>query len=404
MEAFLLYQCKKTSNWHGNWGALLAIILVATMGFAHAEKVGQRPYAYTSVGDPALTPEISQARSRPSYVLMGGGPDVDEAYRWMMKQAGIEAGTGGRLVVIRASGNGAYDPYLYYSNAASSTASADIVDGWVGGAALGLSSVETLVIPSIAAANDPAVNAIVARANVIWIASGDQSDYIKFWKGQKLEATLKELMTKNVPIGGTSAGLAVLGQFDFAAINGTVTSEQAISNPYNKYMTFGQNPLSQTDGFIAPAGLSNTITDSHVDTRDRMGRLITFVSRMVEPHANSSGQLGCTGGILSKKLARGIGLSVESALLVNQEGDGNFSGRRVTNTPAPTGEAAVYFVNVTQRPVVCAPGEVLEVPSSSVEIRKLADSTTTINFSDWSAIPIYKSVGVVSGEVSPDPY
>jgi cyanophycinase-like exopeptidase len=403
MEAFLLYQCKKTSYWHGNWGALLAIILTATMGFAQAEKVSQLPYDYTFVGDPAFTPEISQARSRPSYVLMGGGPDVDKAYRWMMKRAGIEAGTGGRMVVIRATGDGAYDPYMYYSNAASSTASADIVDGWVGGAALGLSSVETLVIPSIAAANDPTVNAIVARANVIWIASGDQSDYINFWKDQKLEATLKDLMTKNVPIGGTSAGLAVLGQFDFAAINGTVTSEQAINNPYNKKMTFGQNPLSQTGGFIAPAGLSNTITDSHVDTRDRMGRLITFVSRMVEPHANSNGQLGCPGGILSKSLARGIGLSVESALLVNQEDDGNFNGRRVTNTPAPNGEAAVYFVNVTQRPAVCAPDEVLEVPSSSVQIRKLADSTT-IDFSDWSAIPIYKSVGVVSGEVFPDPY
>ena len=395
---------QKISYWHGNWGALLAIILTATMGFAHAEKVGQPLYAYTFVGDPAFTPEISQARSRPSYVLMGGGPDVDKAYRWMMKQAGIEAGTGGRLLVIRATGDGAYNPYMYYSNAASSTDSADIVDGWVGGAALGLSSVETLVIPSIAAANDPKVNAIVARANVIWIASGDQSDYVKFWKGQKLEATLKDLMTKNVPIGGTSAGLAVLGQFDFAAINGTVTSEQAINNPYNKYMTFGQNPLSQTGGFIAPAGLSNTITDSHVDTRDRMGRLITFVSRMVVPDANSDAQLGCPGGILRKSLARGIGLSVESALLVNQEDDGNFNGRRVTNTPAPTGEAAVYFVSVTQRPTVCAPGEVLEVPSSSVQIRKLADSTTTIDFSDWSAIPIYKSVGVVSGEVSPDPY
>ena len=109
MEAFLLYQCKKTSYCRGNWGALLAIILTATMGFAHAEKVDQGLYAYTFVGDPAFTPEISQARSRPSYVLMGGGPDVDKAYRWMMKLAGIEAGTGGRLVVIRATGNGAYN-------------------------------------------------------------------------------------------------------------------------------------------------------------------------------------------------------------------------------------------------------------------------------------------------------
>ncbi len=404
MTTLLSYRFKQRTCWRSNCGALLAITLAAMMGFAHAGKVSKLPYTYTSVGNPAYTPEISQARSSPSYVLMGGGPDVDEAYRWMMKQAGIQAGTGGRLVVIRATGDGAYDPYMYYSNAASSTASADIVDGWVGGAAMGLSSAETLVIPSIIAANDPTVNLIVARANVLWIAGGDQSDYVKFWKGQKLEATLKDLMAKNVPVGGTSAGLAILGQFDFAAINGTVTSAQAISNPYNKYMTFDPNPLSLTGGFIAPPALANTITDSHVDTRERMGRLITFVSRMVAPYASSGGQLGCSGGIVSNNLARGIGLSVESALLVNQESDGHFSGRRVTNTPAPTSEAAVYFVNVMQGPTVCASGKVLEVPSSSVQIRKLVDSTTTINLSEWSTIPVYKSVGVVSGLVSPDPY
>lgn len=405
MPALLSNRFKQATSWPSNYGALLSLMLAATMGLAHAGKVSTKPqYTYSSVGNPAINPSISQTRPSPSYVLMGGGPDVDEAYRWMMKQAGILPGTGGRLVVIRATGDGAYDPYMYYSNAASSTASADIIDGWVGGASLGLSSAETLVIPNIIAANDPTVNAIVARANVVWIAGGDQSNYVKFWKGQKLEATLKGLMVKNVPIGGTSAGLAVLGQFDFAAINGTVTSAQAISDPYNRYMTFDPNPLSLTGGFIAPPALSNVITDSHVDTRDRMGRLITFVSRLVGPYQVSGSLLGCSGGVLNNSSARGIGLSVESALLVNQENDGHFSGRRVTNTPAPSSEAAVYFVSATQGPTVCASGKVLAVPTSSVQIRKLADSTTTINLSDWSTMSVYKSVGVVSGVVSPDPY
>jgi cyanophycinase-like exopeptidase len=405
--AFLTHRFKPGSSWHTASGAALAVLLVAGMGFAHAAKAGAKPpYTYTSVGNPALEPTISQNVAAPSYVLMGGGPDVDEAYRWMMKQAGIKPGSGGRLVVIRATGDGAYDPYMYYSNAASSTASADIVDGWVGGASLGLSSAETLVIPSTVAANDPFVNAIVARANVVWIAGGDQSDYLKFWKGQKLEATLKALMAKNVPIGGTSAGLAVLGQFDFAAMNGTVTSAQAISDPYNRYMTFDPNPLSTTGGFIAPAALANTITDSHVDARDRLGRLITFVSRLVAPYPGSGTQLlGCTGGVLKNSTARGIGVSVESALLVDWDPvNAHFNGRRVTNSPAPTTEAAVYFVSVTQGPTTCAAGKTLAVPSSSVQIRKLANSTGTINLSDWTSLPLYKSVGITAGVVSPDPY
>ena len=393
-----------------NWcGVLLALALASVMGVADAGKgaVGAKPpYTYYAVGNPATVPTIQQAQAHPSYVLMGGGPDVDEAFRWMIKQAGIGPTTGGRLVVIRATGDGAYNPYIYYSNAASSTNSADIADGWVGGASLGLTSVETLVIPSTAAADDPFVNSVVGRANAVWIAGGDQADYIKYWKGRTLAATLNTLMGKNVPVGGTSAGLAVLGQFDYAALRGTVTSAEAMGNPYNKYLTLDPDPLGTPGGFIAPPALANTITDSHLDSRDRMGRLITFVSRLVASYPGSGSQVfGCAGGVLSNASARGIGLDVEAALLVQRDpGSMQFTGRRVTNNPAPASEAAVYFVNVTQGPTVCAAGKPLTIGASAVQIRKLADSNTTINLSDWSTFPIYRNVGVSSGTLAPDPY
>lgn len=393
-----------------NWcGVLLALALTSVMGVAEAGKgaAGAKPpYTYYSIGNPATVPSIQQAQAHPSYVLMGGGPDVDEAFRWMIRQAGIGPTTGGRLVVIRATGDGAYNPYIYYSNAASSTNSTDIADGWVGGASLGLTSVETLVIPSAAAADDPFVNSVVGRANAVWIAGGDQADYIKYWKGRALAATLNTLMGKNVPVGGTSAGLAVLGQFDYAALRGTVTSAEAMGNPYNKYVTLDPDPLSTSGGFIAPPALANTITDSHLDSRDRMGRLITFVSRLVASYPGTGSQVfGCTGGVLPNSSARGIGLDVETALLVHRDpGTMQFTGRRVTNTPAPASDAAVYFVNVTQGPTVCSAGKPLTIGTSAVQIRKLADSNTTINLSDWSTFPIYRNVGVTSGVLAPDPY
>jgi hypothetical protein len=62
-------------------------------------------------------------------------------------------------------------------------------------------------------------------------------------------------------------------------------------------------------------------------------------------------------------------------LLVQRDpATGSFCGRRVTNKPAPSSEAAVYFVNVTQGPTTCAAGKALAVGASSVQIRKLADS------------------------------
>lgn len=393
--------------WRKLTGALLAATLVFSGVTADAAKGGAKPpYIYYAVGDPAATPTISPGRPDPSYVLMGGGPDVDEGFRWMIRKAGIAPGTGGRLVVIRATGDGAYNPYIYYSSAASSTSPSPIADGWVGGASLGLSSVETLVIPSIAAANDPFVNAVVARANAVWIAGGDQADYIRLWKGQALAATLNTLVANKVPIGGTSAGLAVLGQFDFAALNGSVTSAQALGNPYNKYMTLDPSPLGAPGGLLAPAAFANTVMDSHLGARDRMGRLITFVSRLVAPYAGSGAQVfGCSGGVLGNQGARGIGLDVETALLVEwNPANQHFNGRRVTNTPAPATESAVYFVSVTQGPTLCAAGKPLAIGASAVQIRKLADSNSVINLSDWTSYPIHRSVGVSSGVVSPNPY
>jgi len=380
---------------HASACAMLGIALAG----ASAAQAGNKPYSYYVTGN-ANAPVSVPAPSAPSFVLMGGGPDVDGAFRWMIERAGIKPGSGGRVVIIRATGTDAYDPYIYYSDAASTTSST-AADGWVGGAALGVSSVETLVIPSVSAANDDFVNSVVGRANAVFIAGGDQSDYIRFWKGTKLEATLNRLMAQNVPLGGTSAGLAVLGQFDYAALNGSVTTSQALSDPFNKYMTLDPSPLAGR-GFITPAALAYTITDTHLDTRDRMGRLVSFTARLVA----QSGNTGCAGGILpagsAGNAARGIGVDVETALLVQGNANGGpVTARRITN-PSTTTESAVYFVRPSVAPSSCAAKTPLAM--YSVEIRKLANSNATFNLSDWSGLPIYKTVDAVAGQLSSSPY
>jgi cyanophycinase-like exopeptidase len=378
-----------------SWGMGLALSAVFSCAMA------AKPYSYFVTGNAQAPVAIAAAPSTPSIVLMGGGPDVDEAFRWMIARAGIKPGSGGRFVVIRATGTEAYDPYIYYSNDVQTTSS-NVQEGWVGGASLGLTSVETLVIPNTTAANDAFVNSVLSQANAVFIAGGDQSDYIRYWKGTALDRTLQGLMARNVPIGGTSAGLAVLGQFDFAALRGTVISVDALSDPYNKYMTLDPNPLSLTGGFLAPPALAGTILDAHLDTRDRMGRLIAFVARLVAPAQG----FGCPGGILAaggsgNATARGIGVDVETALLVQGEkGSGAFTARRVTN-PSTTTESAVYFIRPLNPPTVCAPDKPLTM--TTVEIRKLANSSTVFNLSDWSGVPAY-TVDAISGVLTSSPY
>ena len=401
----------------------LAIKAVAGLLFATAlntaSAAGKLPYDYFSVGDPTKTPVIADTdrATTPSYVIMGGGPDVDKAFQWMIQRAGIKPGMGGRLVVIRARGTEAYNPYIYYSDANGGTTTLPPTnqDGWVGGAYLGLSSVETLVIPDVNAANNEAVNKIVARANVVFIAGGDQSDYIKYWKNTQLDWTLQTLNTNKVPIGGTSAGLAVLGQFDFAALQGTVTSAQALSNPFNRYMTLDPAPLSlnpssstfTAGGFITPLPLFNTVLDSHLDERDRMGRLVTFVSRLIETKNGT----GCTGGILMPKesrtlsptpkgdlIARGIGVGVEAALLVSGDGFATPVMANLVTNPTTTTKSAAYFVLPNNYPGQCVANKPLSGVTATVV--KVDKANPTFNMSTWSGGYASYTLTVTNGVMS----
>jgi cyanophycinase-like exopeptidase len=109
------------------------------------------------------------------------------------------------------------------------------------------------------------------------------------------------LTSKKAPVGGTSAGLAVLGGTYFSAMSGTVTSDKALADPYNRYMTLGNND------FIAAPFLSNTITDSHYTQRDRQGRHIAFMARMMKDYGYAN--------------VKGIGVDEQTAVCV--DGSGN---------------------------------------------------------------------------------
>ena len=175
-------------------------------------------------------------------------------------------------------------------------------------------------------------------------------------------------------------------------------------DPYYKDITFDPTPLSLQGGFIAPPALENMIFDSHFDSRDRMGRFITFISRIVAPTTTPGGTFGCAGGVLpasssGNKTARGIGIGVETALLVQGNGNGKpVTGKRISNASTTT-ESAVYFVRPTVPPSACRPKTPLTV--STVEVRKLADSNTVFNLTDWVGVPLYRYMDVTSGVLFP---
>ena len=204
-----------------------------------------------SIGIIGDTSDI-QTTTKGGLVIMGGSTDVDAAFKWMIERSG-----GGDVVIIRASGTDAYNPYVNKLGK--------------------VNSVETLKIDSRTLANNDAVERIIRNAEMLWIAGGDQSDYTAYWKGTKVMSAINYLLTvKNVPVGGTSAGAAILGNYYFSGERASVTSATALANPYSSDITLYK------DDFLQASFMNNVITDQHFTQREREGRTTVFLGRIMK--------------------------------------------------------------------------------------------------------------------------
>ncbi len=188
-------------------------------------------------------------------LLMGGGDDrgswAGPVFRWFVQQA-----DSGKIINIDVD------------ETAASYAATFI--GW--GAA---PTSHPLQIATRALANDSAIYRELVSASGIFIEGGDQWDYVSTWKGTLVEKAIEEVLARGGAIGGTSAGLAVLGEVVFDAAYGTVYPEYTAYNPYYSRVHF-------TDDFLDI--LPGVLTDSHFQTRARLGRLVPMLARRIQDY------------------------------------------------------------------------------------------------------------------------
>ena len=197
--------------------------------------------------------------------LMGGASESDEAMVWFLERAG-----GGDVVVLRTSGSDGYNDYMFND------------------LGVNIHRVTTVVCQSVSASYNEDVLTLVEGAEAIWFAGGDQSTYHNYWQGTPLNEAINDALTqRNVVVGGTSAGMAILGGLRFTAQNGTVNSGEALDNPYNPDMTLDNSP------FLDVPLLANTFTDTHFDSPDRRGRLFTFLARAAQDWGISATAIAC---------------------------------------------------------------------------------------------------------------
>jgi cyanophycinase-like exopeptidase len=306
--------------------------------FLFADQVFGQGYVSYFTGD------TSDVNSNPvsGTVLMGGSTENDEAMKWWLSKA-----NGGDVLVIRVSGSNGYNNYLYSE------------------LGLNVNSVETIVFQNQSASFDPYVKRRLSQCEALWIAGGDQSVYTNYWKNSPVDSLIQYLVNvKKIPIGGTSAGMAILGGLYFDAKNGSVTSIEALLNPYGPKVSIGRND------FLRIPFLSKTITDTHFDNPDRRGRLTTFLGRL---YADSS------------KSFYAIASEEKTAVCIDEQGLARVFGNN------PNSEFA-YFVQVNcendSLPEVCLPGQALSWnrSNSALKVCKISGNNTGSNYfdvSDW---------------------
>jgi cyanophycinase len=202
--------------------------------------------------DPALdryllgNPVDATVARQGGLLLVGGGDPPVEALRWMLDRA-----PGGDVVVLGASGGRGFDAELASAGRPN--------------------SVRTFILRARAAAYDPLVLRAVRNAEAVYVEGGDQARYLRFMRETPLQQALQQAHESGAVIGGSSAGLAILGQYLFGAVKDTVHSRQALADPLDERVVV-------EPAFLDLANLRGVLTDTHFANRDRMGRLAAFLA------------------------------------------------------------------------------------------------------------------------------
>ena len=257
--------------------------------------------------------------------LVGGSSDVDAAFKWF-----LEGANGGDVVVLRARGGDGYNEYMF-----------NLVT---------VNSVETIIIDSREKAAMPYVVDKIRNAEALFISGGDQWNYVKNWKDTPVEDAINYLINeKKVVVGGTSAGLAIMGEAYYSAASGTsLTAVDGLADPYGPNVDLGSHD------FISSIYLKQTITDSHYTQRSRQGRHVVMMARLIKD--------------FGFRQVKGIGIDEETALCINSRGIGKVFGIN-----------DVYFLKSAGGGAeICAPGKSLHWArkQAAIEVYRIKGSQT----------------------------
>ncbi len=208
--------------------------------------------------------KVNSSAQKPAILLIGGaeGGTVgeDAATQWFLKQANY-----GDYLVLRCRGIGRQAQWIVDNYR-------DLIN-----------SAAELSIDNREAANNPEVVQYIKDADALYFAGGDQNKYEDYWEGTATEDAINYLINqKKVPVGGTSAGMAILGDYYYAPSLEGVLSSEILNDPFHH----NTHDIYRSD-FLQVPFLKGVITDTHLDRcnenhpETRYGRIFGLMARIM---------------------------------------------------------------------------------------------------------------------------
>ncbi len=234
-------------------------------------------YLYNKIGNS----KDVEASSKELYLLLGGAKNESVGFTKFLEAAG-----GGDVLVISAK------PELNqrYTHDLWNMAETGKVP---------VDSIETISFLTKEAGDQAFIINKIKKAEAIFFTGGDQSRYLLRIKGTKAHKALLKKVRLGVPIAGTSAGLAVMGEYIFSALKGGLSSSYVLKNPHAGEITIDSS-------FLGIDLLKGLITDTHYMNRNREGRLLGFMFRTQFDYKLST--------------LYGVGIDEQSSLTISKEG------------------------------------------------------------------------------------
>ena len=257
--------------------ALLMTLVTVSLAPAIAQQASVQPYEHYTFG---RLNSSTPGKVSGGLLLMGGGDRNVDSMKWFFSKAGK-----GHIVVISASYGQEIGQEFYHD---------------IGG----IQSAEIFVFHDRSQATDRKILDRLKKADGIFIAGGDQARYVRYWRGTPVEDILNAHVAAGKPLAGTSAGLAILGEKLYGAMDdGSIKSPEALADPLG--------PANTIEGdFLEFSLLKGVVTDSHFKERSRLGRLLAF---LVKAQTDRAADLPAMIG---------IGVDESAALAVEPDGSG----------------------------------------------------------------------------------